>query len=346
MKKIFLFAAIAALTLTGCSKDQNVEKSDSDVIGFRAVSGKSTKGTSIDGTNFLGFRVFAYQTASGGTIPGSGVKPDFMYDVAVTRAAVGDNFAYSPAKYWPSNGNVHFYAYGPATTAATFATASGVEGQPVINFSVNASVAAQEDLIWAKMEGRNKTNTGTNPVNFTFAHALSQVVFQAKSGAEALKFNITKVELVTVKNAGSFNLKNGAWVGAPTGTATYGIDGTMLANNTNIDNTAFVNLTGTNGAMMVMPQTLTAGTASPVNTSSGTYIRITFGAKDGDVAIVEDGSTYTVPFGGFDLEQNKRYVIQMTLSGNSDGSGEPVAITFSGTVSDWETPDVTKPIGM
>lgn len=345
MKKTLLLAAMAAFALTSCSKDNDIQTSEVDAIGFRAVTGKTSKGTSLDATNFLGFRIFAYQTATGSTLPTTGQTPDFMYNVPVTRTTLTDPWTYSPTQFWPASAKVHFFAYGPATSEATFATAVGVEGQPIINFSVNNAVASQEDLIWAKNEGRDKSNTGSSPVALNFSHALSQVVFQAKSNEASLTFDITKVELLTLKNTGKFNLKNGAWTGAPTGSASYSIEGALLANNTNIDNTAFVNISGTNGAMMVMPQSLTAGQASPVNPTSGTYVRITFGAKSGNAVIVDDGSTLTVPFGGFDFEQNKRYVIQMTLTGDSDG-GTPVGITFSGTVSDWDSPDVEKPINM
>lgn len=346
MKKSLILTAIAAIALAGCSKENNDNQhNDTDVITFRALGDKALRGTVVEGSNFLGFKVFAYETAET-TLPASGQTPAFLYNTSVTRPTISDAWSYSPARTWPATTNIHFFAYGPESANASFLTAAGAAGQPEINFTVDNSVANQCDLVWSAKEGCDKATYSSTPVTLTFKHALSQMTFQAKSANSILKFSVSKIEVLGLKNSARFNLKTGAWNNLAATTANYTLDGALLANNTAVDNSAFVTLSAAaNGTMMLLPQSLTKGQASPVDLSSGTYLRITFGAKDGDIPIVAEGTTMTVPFGGFALEANKRYTIQLTLSGNNDTS-DPAAIEFSGTVSSWETPNVSSPINI
>lgn len=356
MKKILFMAVITAAVFTGCSQDEEIEKREASVVNFKAITGKSTRATETVAANFLNFKVFAYETANtSSTLPGTGVTPSFMYGLDVTRTSSTDPWGYTgDTYYWPSSNNVHFFSYSPASsTAAAYATAQGVEGQPIINYTVPTTVAAQEDLIYARAEGQNRTSPGTNPVQLAFSHALSQLVFKAKSGVSTLKFDITEMQLINVKNQSSLNLKNGNWT-TPTGSVDYTLPTALMAATAlDIDNSAFVDITGTNGAMMIMPQALTAGQYAgqnyvPGDRTSGTFLRIVFGAKNAatDTEVVAPGTTLTVPFGGFTLAKNNKYTIEMTLTGTSDGGDTRVAISFNGTVSPWDEPGSSTPINM
>lgn len=66
MKKI-LFAAVAALAITGCSQNEEIEKAAKTAeIGFNSVVSKTTRATSVnlDVLKTNGFTVYAYNTGN------------------------------------------------------------------------------------------------------------------------------------------------------------------------------------------------------------------------------------------------------------------------------------------
>ena len=66
MKKI-LFAAVAAMAITGCSQNEEIEKAVQPVeIGFNTAVSKTTRAavTDITGLRSSGFTVYAYNTGA------------------------------------------------------------------------------------------------------------------------------------------------------------------------------------------------------------------------------------------------------------------------------------------
>lgn len=132
MKKVFLFAAVAAM-MTACSSEQltsNVEnqlQAEGTPLNFTAYANRSVTraGAPNDVTNDniggLGFGVFAYYTA--GEQYDTKATPNFMYNQKVYKN--GDVWAYEPVKYWPNEFGdaaqsddidyVTFFAYAPWT---------------------------------------------------------------------------------------------------------------------------------------------------------------------------------------------------------------------------------------
>jgi hypothetical protein len=131
MKKIFLFAAAAAL-LTACSSDElaSVEtaqqNADGAPINFsvytpRNVTRAGAAGA-LDNANIgtVGFGVFAYYTDDE-TYNSESSKPDFMYNTQVTKN--GTKWEYNPVMYWPNEFGtganstntdyVSFFTYAP-----------------------------------------------------------------------------------------------------------------------------------------------------------------------------------------------------------------------------------------
>ena len=131
MKKIFLFAAAAAL-LTACSSEElaSVEtaqqNADGAPINFsvytpRNITRAGAAGV-LDNTNIgtVGFGVFAYYTDDEVYNPESS-KPDFMYNTQVTKN--GTKWEYNPVMYWPNEFGtganstntdyVSFFTYAP-----------------------------------------------------------------------------------------------------------------------------------------------------------------------------------------------------------------------------------------
>lgn len=132
MKKVFLFAAVAAM-MTACSSEQltsNVEnqlQAEGTPLNFTAYANRNVTRAGvpgdIDNANIgeIGFGVFAYYTA--GEQYDTKATPNFMYNQKVENA--GDGWTYEPVKYWPNEFGdaaqsddvdyLTFFAYAPWT---------------------------------------------------------------------------------------------------------------------------------------------------------------------------------------------------------------------------------------
>ena len=130
MKKVFIFAAIAAL-FASCSEEQlatqNVQaNADDNTVNFSVYTPRATRaGTSgdIDNENIkdIGFGVFAYYTSN--DTYSANATPNFMYNQKVTFDTGKSEWVYEPVKYWPNEygdaaisdetDRVSFFAYAP-----------------------------------------------------------------------------------------------------------------------------------------------------------------------------------------------------------------------------------------
>ena len=126
-RRYWLWAVFSLTTLISCGRggDEALQPAD-DAIRFDDRIGDSavpwTKGVQTDDGNFADFGVFAYYSPQG-SYDAAASKPDYMYNVRVTRPAGGD-WTYSPTKYWPQ-GKVSFFAYAPYDTDAAVSVSCG-----------------------------------------------------------------------------------------------------------------------------------------------------------------------------------------------------------------------------
>ena len=122
MKKLIVFAAIAATLLASCAKTENLQKNtgQGDPVAFGVYAGKAaitkttfygnqTTSTLKNDSNDYGFGVFAYYTKT--TAMSASEKPNFMYNQQVIYDSSADatkyptGWYYTPIKYWPNGQN-------------------------------------------------------------------------------------------------------------------------------------------------------------------------------------------------------------------------------------------------
>ena len=226
MKKLFVFAAVAAVALASCAKVETFKVSENNgevPISFSNYSPKSlvrANDTYIDNNVLVDgkqFAVYAWKTAYNtflGVNPGT---PAFMNPAVVTYnsdTTTGEGNTYSPVRYWPAGDepeNLSFTAYypygGAGITAPTFATGVGTYA-----FTAQATPAAMVDFCVADVvndQVYNKTNVSTtypSTVHFTFKHQLTKVTFQFKKATGldgATVIELTDADLSGIKNAGT-----------------------------------------------------------------------------------------------------------------------------------------------
>lgn len=220
MKKFFILAAAALVAIAACTKN-NVDRVNDRLINFNTVANKATKAP-ISGTTYAydapAFGVFAWYLASGNwnTSAANSSAVSYMDDVEVSFNDTKDIWAPSDTYYWPLEGKLTFIAYSPKSAAsATFSNAGVLT---LTNFTVASTVADQVDLLYSAIaadktqnesyytdSGNSKnseTAEGDKGVNIQFKHALSQIIFKAKTADEVYDAGLSfKVDAITVNAA-------------------------------------------------------------------------------------------------------------------------------------------------
>ena len=336
-KKFFMgIAAMAALTLVSCSSDDLNSLSDNssknEAISFDgylgrsavAVNGSRSSVLTIDNLQTEGFGVFGNYNSTGGQNFGSNLFKN--QKVTGTTSTGGTNkvtkWTYDGVKYWPSQGHIDFLAYAPydADKALT-----GTK----INFTVEKTVTAQKDLLWAN--AKNQTiqtiaSTG-NKVKFQFKHALSRLGFTVKlNGKPSTDATIT---LKSIKLAGS------ATESTPEAFYTSGVidlaagswDKTTLNNKQNLDwfsssqkvtSTSQSNKDLNTDYLFVIPQDFSETATDKL------YVIVVYDIKYNDISETLTNTVHQQIKQKFD--QGKAYMINLTI-------GRP--IEFNAEVTPW-----------
>lgn len=200
MKKVLL-GTLAVLTLAACSKDEVVQQNPNDAISFSIVTNKAVS-RAIDGycNNKLpdDFQVWA-------AAQGKKYFENETYEkYNDAKPGVPEVYKYKPSdgvmRYWPESGTVDFFATKNANGTVNF-TASGTTSIAFTGFTVNGTVSAQTDFIYAVNKDAKKT-TPTAPLNFR--HALSQIEFMAKNENSKIYVKIDGVSVKNVNSVGDF----------------------------------------------------------------------------------------------------------------------------------------------
>ena len=216
-KKFFMgIAAMAALTLVSCSSDDLNSLSDNssknEAISFDGYLGRSavavngsrgselTKDALQESTE--GFGVFGNYTSTDVTTTTYGENLFKNQQVTYDATAETPAWTYEPVKYWSPAGHIDFLAYAP------FDSNQKLKENSKLDFTVNSTITAQKDLLWAN--AANKTNTD-KPVTFIFKHALSRLGYTVKTSATAEGTSIT---LNQITLAGSNDGAKGAFYSA------------------------------------------------------------------------------------------------------------------------------------
>lgn len=357
--KLMLVAFGAALMVTSCSQDEVVSVNQENAIVFRASTTSATRATTqYDNFTLDAFKVYAYDEANNA----------FMDGVEVTKS--GSDWTYSPLKYWPNDGTLDFYSFAPSDFTGYSNKAFGA-------YTVSADAAGQIDLLYAYNKGVSKQEAA---VNVNFRHALSQIVFKAKKTENCnLDIVIDGVQIVNAANASDgftfpdattsdkflygdanadpavapyYDATNvGSWA-KPSKTEdaqpfTAGITSTTVTTTT-----ADITTAGT-GALMLLPQTLTAwnpqDAPSPkAEGQKGTYFMVKCSIKDDKTYLwgsANETKYVAIPLGGA-WEIGKRYEYTFVFGEGAgynpdptpdpedpDPDPEPVLVPITFTVS-------------
>lgn len=331
-KQMMMLLAIAAMA--GCSKSEVVDTPNGDgntPIKLKTFVGKSVKATETKTDNLTAFQMTAYTTSA--AFPGTASTDEptpFIASQIVSRTGESSPYSwpYTGPQYWPQGKKVSFFAYAP-TTGVTYA-APAAAGWPGFTYTV-AAEASQADLVVAQRTSQDATsNNGSVALNFN--HALSQILFSAKCANADFTAVVKTIELSGIQNAGTYTFATsategtaieGSWSGVKDAEGyAYLTNGTAAIAKTTSDPIA-----GTNGALMLMPQTLTGAKLKVVYT-------VTIGSGDSEQSF--DVTKENVELTGT-WAPGMKYTYDLTLVSDA------TAITIVPGVNTWTTGTTTNP---
>lgn len=291
-----MIAAIGAATVVvSCSQDEVIETNPGDAIGFRTYATAPGRAAATTTATISEFTVKAYDNA--GNL--------FMEpQVELITEGTESKWTYSPIKYWPNEGTLDFYSYSPSPSEDTPSEGTPSEGIPSFSyangaasfgeFTVNGDVTKQIDLLYATNFNKRKTS---DAILVEFQHALSQIVFAVRLTNENLTIKVDGVSICKVVSKAS----NFAYPINEDGTAKWTLDESTVADfvagieSTTLDkNKKEATLTSATGALMLLPQELTAWDPKPENKKpaeqDGAYFLVKCSIKDNKSGIYIWGS--------------------------------------------------------
>lgn len=366
-----LAVAVVATVFASCSNEEelaNVGKSESNAIRFAGISGLSDTRTTPIGTHNLtstNFDVMAFMSSDNALFMGGkheaghsdqGVK--IVYNTTAWDYDDPDKVA-----YWPTSGDVDFYAVSPAITNDLvlnhyfgYDMTSAAKTISYTTVDEYNSKGTNHDVMYAVTKGLNKKNNGTMPVQMNFKHILSQVVFKAKTTSSILEVDVDSVKIHNFVLSGKFTLPAGEparepamsdWKLSPAAKGAY----TVKLNAANVKTkNAVVNLSDMNSPLMLIPQKLTKWSTYSADTAVSIpeadkakecYLEISMKLKQNDSYLIGSAAEYKTVYVPFDnatgWEPGKRYIYTLIFGGGYDDHGEPILspITFDAATADW-----------
>ena len=283
MKSKYLAVALSAVALAACNNEDVLEVNQGRGISFQVATEASTRATATTTNTISEFNVWGF-TNEGETL---------MNDVKVSKA--DGKWSYGTTIFWPNAGTVDFYAVSPKECGGTVSVTNSAK--TITDFTVNADVSKQVDLLYALKTGESKADheDGATPVKLNFRHALSQIVFKAKNTNSNLSVDISGVRVAKVVTGGDFTFPTlatstqlttdpgnsntetdaswGTWKpGSEKGFYAAGITETTDIVPTSGTN-GVVDLTSEEGALLLMPQDIIGWDITGNNGEDGAALR-------------------------------------------------------------------------
>ena len=130
-------------------------------------------------------------------------RPDYMYDVEVTKAS-----GWATNYFWPGGGRkVRIFAYAPYNGQGIVLSDKAKAGAPTITYTVPDEVADQKDLMLAVSDELSGKTDGS--ARLTFRHVLTAVRFT--TGNDVLPGKVSKITLKGVYGSAVHTMGSDLW---------------------------------------------------------------------------------------------------------------------------------------
>ncbi len=172
MKKILLFATVAAVGFSSCSQDEIIENvNNANAIGFSSYVGQSPI-TRADNENLSDGDFGVYAIYGGTTVVdwNASTIANLYSNLKVTSTSGSCSIDSKDTKYWSQADHYYsFLAYSPYSSSVNYT--NGGNASPYISVTDNNGT----DYLIANTAGQRETNFSDNKVSFVFKHAMSKL---------------------------------------------------------------------------------------------------------------------------------------------------------------------------
>ncbi len=195
MKKIFLFAVAAMVSLSSCVQTEEVYTGKSNEMGFKSAVTRGIVQTNDD---------MVYPVSVSAVLDNSNdstvnfttyfENAEFVYDEG-TELWKGN-----PAKYWPTSGDMHFVALSPYPVKSKITSTYAADGTfEKLEFgTIDNNIMDQHDVLFSDVLSVQAPQTAAQPLLFHHAYAQLNVTFKKTDSAAAVVVKSVSVEDVNL----------------------------------------------------------------------------------------------------------------------------------------------------
>ena len=181
MKKIFLFAAAAMVSLSSCVQTSEVYTGKLQEMGFKSAVTRGIIQTNDDMTYPISVTA-VWDDAQDGNYSSYFENGKFVYD-AGTELWKGE-----PARYWPTSGDMQFIGLCPypANSSITPSYKTNGEIEKVVWGTIDNNLMDQHDVVFSDLLSVEAPQTSAQPLLFHHAYAQLNVTFKKTDSAAAV----------------------------------------------------------------------------------------------------------------------------------------------------------------
>lgn len=214
-KNVFWLAAMAAaVSLTGCSVDEVVEKAEVRNIGFDAFANKSSRTVNAKTFGHTSFGVWGRYDEGGSSYVNVFNNKEVKWSKPTDLDATDGAWEYSPLVPWVANKTYEFAAVAPynATFSYNYTDDTYTLGEITLDATTNdggTTYSNQVDYLTATVQNNHQTSFSGGKVGFTFNHIVSNIIFnfqpkiantesETTAWTSPVKIDIKKIALANV----------------------------------------------------------------------------------------------------------------------------------------------------
>ncbi len=212
-KMVLLLLLLAAGLLTGCGSD-DVETTSSatetkeialNVDAWQMMDGNAhRRATTYDNKAALQTEgAFTCSVYEGGS------TTEYIQATQVDWNSTNSIWEFHDGKhYWPSSGNLDFFAYMPATKPDYITNITYVSGAPF--FTCDMTQTVEKEFVYALTQGQNKSDNGASGVTMTFKHPFARIYFKlSDASGTAVTINSISISGTNIATTGTYTHNSG-----------------------------------------------------------------------------------------------------------------------------------------
>ena len=193
MKKIFLFAVAAMVSLSSCVQTEEVYTGKLQEMGFKSAVTRGIIQSNDDMTYPIAVTA-VWDDVKDGNFSSYFEKAEFVYDEG-TELWKGQ-----PARYWPTSGNMQFVGLCPYPTKSNVSHTYKTNGEieKLVWGTIENNLMEQHDVLFSDLLSVEAPQTSAQPLLFHHAYAQLNVTFKKTDSAAAVILKTVSVENVHI----------------------------------------------------------------------------------------------------------------------------------------------------